>query len=170
MAFTIENEDGTILLLPKTTPELVDPDKARAAIDRDRNIRRSHLYPLIDATARFACSLLIAAQGCEAFDLPRSPWILIVGDDLNFAWGPSAFDRQSLDAAIGAADHCVLVTCGPDPWPYRVAATVAVRDRKNALLIESLPHQQEAWRNRVEGIRGDKFPITFCMPLPKDAA
>ncbi|WP_407146349.1 hypothetical protein [Bradyrhizobium sp. ORS 86] len=172
MAISFETEEAYTVLLPETEPQLVDPVKAREAIERDRNIRRSHLFPLFDATARFACSLLIAPQGCGAFELPRSPWIISIGDDMHFAWGPKAFPAESLDAAIRAADHGVMITSGPDPFPYRVAATVAVRDRKNALLIETLPHQQEAWRRRIELVRGaDEFtrelPITYCMPFPE---
>ena len=62
---------------------------------------------------------------------------------------------------------CVMITSGPDPYPYRVAATVAVRDRKNALIIETLPHQKEAWQRRIEHVRGaDELPTIYCMPAP----
>jgi hypothetical protein len=167
MAICFELEEGYTVILPETSAQLVDPVKAREAIERDRNIRRSHLYPLFDATARFACSFLIAAQGCNTFDLPRSPWIITIGDDLHFAWGPKAFPAISLDAAIKAADHGVMITSGPDPFPYRVAATVGVRDRKNALLIETLPHQKTAWQARIDAVReGNELPITYCMPAP----
>jgi hypothetical protein len=171
MTIQFETEDGCTVFLPETSAQLVDPEKARNRTDHDRNFRRSHLYPLFDATARFACTLLFAPQGCSAFDLPRAPWMIAIGDDLNFAWGPKAFPAESLDAAIKAADHGVMITSGPDPFPYRVAATVAVRDRKNALLIETLPHQKEAWQRRIEFVRGSsELPITYCMPLPEKGA
>jgi hypothetical protein len=118
-------EDGCTLLLPAQPTVLVDPETARQAIARDRNIRRSHLFPLMDATAHFACSWLLAPQGCEPFDLPRAPWVITIGDDLHFALGPKSFPSASLDAAIKAAGHCVLIASGPDRYPYRVAATVA---------------------------------------------
>jgi hypothetical protein len=141
---------------------------AREAIKRDRAIKRSHLYPLLDAAARFACSYLIAPQGCDEFELPRDPWIILIGDDLRFAWGPDAFPAASLDAAIRAADHGVVITSGPEPFPYQKAATVAARDRKNVLLIETLPHQKEAWQRRIEAVRGENgLPITFCIPFPE---
>jgi hypothetical protein len=165
ISFEIENVG--MVFLPETSTILFDPQQAREALKRDRACRRSHLYPLLDATAHFACSWLIAPQGCDVFELPRDPWIITIGDDLNFAWGPNAFPATSLDAAIKAADHGVVITSGPDPYPYRVAATVAVRDRKNALLIETLPHQKEAWERRIEAVRGGKeLPITFCVPFP----
>ena len=90
---------------------------------------------------------------------------------MHFAWGPKAFPAMSLDAAIRAADHGVMITSGPDPYPYRVAATVAVRDRKNALVIETLPNQKEAWQARIDAAReGKHLPITYCMPAPTKGA
>jgi hypothetical protein len=171
MSIQFETEDGCTVFLPELPTQLLDPEKARQAIARDRNIRRSHLFPLMDATARFACSWLIAPQGCDSFELPRGPWIITIGDDFHFAWGPKAFPADSLDAAIKGADHAVMITSGPDPYPYRVAATAAVRDRKNALIIESLPHQKEAWQRRIEHVRGKvELPITYCMPVPTRGA
>ncbi|MDI2103932.1 MULTISPECIES: hypothetical protein [Bradyrhizobium] len=168
MSISFETEDACTVFLPDTQAILVEAQKAREALERDRAYQRSHLYPLFDATARFACSLLIAPQGCNEFELPQDPWIVSIGDDFHFAWGPKAFPATSLDAAIRAAGHCVLITSGPDPFPYRVAATVAARDRKNALLIETLPHQKVAWQRRIEFVRGaDELPITYCIPEPE---
>jgi hypothetical protein len=162
--------DGALVMLPETHHGVFEPEKARKSIESDRKVRRSHLYPLLDATARFACSFLIAPQGCAPFDLPREPWIIILGDDLHFAWGPKAFDATLLDAAIKSAGQFVIISSGPEPYPYRVAATVAVRDRRNALLIETLPHQQEAWRLRIQAIRGADAPIVMCVPHPTTEA
>ncbi|QOZ34430.1 hypothetical protein [Bradyrhizobium sp. CCBAU 53421] len=174
MTITFE-ADGCTIFLPETESSLVNPELARSAIERDRNIRRSHLFPLFDATARFACSLLVVPQGCKPFELPRDPWIISIGDDMHFSWGPQAFPAESLEAAIKAAEHGVIITSGPDPFPYRVAATVAVKHRMNCLLIETLPHQKDAWRERIEAVRGaDEFtgelPITYCMPFPAKGA
>lgn len=171
MAIQFEIDDACTVFLPEMPTMLLDPEQARQAIARDRNIRRSHLYPLLDAVARFACSKLLVPQGCNTFELPRSPWIIVIGDDMHFAWGPKAFPAMSLDAAIRAADHGVMITSGPDPYPYRVAATVAVRDRKNALVIETLPNQKEAWQARIDAAReGKHLPITYCMPAPTKGA
>jgi hypothetical protein len=159
-------EEDILVLLPKTEPILLAPDKVRERI-KDREIRRSHLFPLFDATAHFGCSYLIVPQGCSPFDLPRNPWIIFVCDDLNFAWGPKAFPAESLDAAIAKADYFVLVTSSPEPFPYQAAATVAIRNRGNVLLIESLPHQQDAWRSRIEAIRGPNPPMLMCAPEPQ---
>jgi hypothetical protein len=158
------------IFLPATPAMLVDPAKARAAIEGNRQIRRSHLFPLYDATASFACSLMNVFQGCETFEPPRSPFIVVIGDDLALAWGPAAFGADSLDRVIKAAGHCVLITSGPDPFPYRIAATAAARDRKNVLLIETRPNQQLAWLDRIEALRGKGLPMTQCVPEPESAA
>ena len=166
MSISFEIENGTVLC-PVTTPILVAPNKARSFIKKNKHANRSHIFPLIDAAANFACSLLMAVQGCDPFDLPRSPWIINLGDDLHFAWGPESFDEKSINRVIAAAESCVLVTSGPDPLPYRVAATCAVRDRKNVVLIESLPHQHDAWINRIESVReGKDLPTFVSIPNP----
>jgi hypothetical protein len=172
MSIQFETEDGcNTVFLPEMPTLLQDPAMVRQAIARDRNVRRSYLFPLLDAVASFACSWLLAPQGCPAFDLPRDPWIVTIGDDLHFAWGPKAFPAESLDAAIKAADQCVVITSGSEPYPYRVAATVAIRDRKNALIVETLPHQMEAWQRRIEHVRGaDELPTFYCVPAPAKGA
>ena len=170
MNITFEIDGVGLVMLPETHHMLFDPEQAREFIKKDRKVRRHYLYPLLDATAHFACSFLIAPQGCEPFDLPREPWIIILGDHLHFAWGPKAFDAKLLDAMIKSAGQFVIISSGPEPLAYRVAATVAVRDRLNALLIETRPHQQEAWRSRIEEIRGADAPILLCVPHPTEAA
>lgn len=168
MTISFETDHGTVLL-PETSAMALDAEKARQSIKRDRNFRRSHLYPLLDAVANFACSLLFVPQGCSEFGPYRAPWIMSVGDDMHFAWGPQAFGHDLFSAAISSADQCVMITSGPDPFPYRAAATFAVRDRKNVLLIETLPHQQEAWRTCIEAVRGDDVLATlFCVPEPQE--
>lgn len=170
MAIQFETDNGSTVFLPELPAQGMDPEKARQAIARDRNIRRSYLFPLMDSVARFACSWLIVPQGCGPFDLPRDPWIVTIGDDMHFAWGPRAFAAESLDAAIKAASHGIVITSGPEPYPYRIAATVAVRDRKNALLIETLPHRREEWKRRIEHVRGDNdLPMTWCLAAPSEA-
>lgn len=160
MSITIET-DGATVFLPEVAPVLVPPENARASIKRDRAIRKSHLFPLFDACASFACSLLMVQQGCETFNLPQGPWIIAIGDDFHFAWGPAAFGDASLDAAIKAAAYCVLISSGPEPYPYRVAATVAARDRRNVLLIETQPYQQEAWQERVRRAHGEGIGMFY---------
>ena len=168
MSITIKTEDYTVLL-SEASVHAYEPEKARQAIKRDVKIRCSHLFPLLEAVAHFSCSHLLAPQGCAAFELPRSPWIIVVGDDMHFAWGPEAFPKDSLNAAIKAADYFVLVTSGPEPTPYKVAAEVAARNRQNAILIESLPHQQDAWLSRIRQLRGANVPMLHCAPIPEGA-
>ena len=169
MSLSIQTEDYTVFFA-ETSVHSMDPEKARQAIKRDAKIRRSHLFPILHAVAHFACSHLFVPQGCAAFELPRSPWIIVVGDDMHFAWGPEAFPEVSLNAAIKAADHFVIVTSGLAPMPYRVAATVAARDRGNALLIETLPEQHGAWLSRIELLRGANTPMFQCVPFPTEGA
>jgi hypothetical protein len=169
MGISFETEDGFVLLA-ETQPIEIKCREAKAFLKKNPAVRVTHLYPLIDAVATFACSQIVVPQGSTPFELPRSPWIVSIGDDMHFAWGPQAFPTDSLDAAISAANQCVLITSGPDKFPYRLAATSAARDRKNVLLIETRPSQQEAWQSRIESIRGDQtLPIFFSIPAPEAA-
>jgi hypothetical protein len=167
LSLSIQTEDY-IVFLAETSVHSFEPEKARQAIKRDVNIRRSHLFPILEAVAHFACSHLLAPQGCAAFELPRSPWIIVVGDDMHFSWGPQAFPEDSLNAAIKAAGHFIIVSSGPELLPYQAAATVAARDRGNALLIETLPHQEGAWLSRIEKLRGANAPMVRCVPFPAE--
>jgi hypothetical protein len=71
MNITFEIEGVGLVILPETHHVVFEPEWARKIIKSDRKVRQSHLYPLLDATAHFACSFLLAPQGCETFDLPR---------------------------------------------------------------------------------------------------
>jgi hypothetical protein len=164
---SFETEDGMVLLA-ETQPIEIKCREAKAFLEKNPAVRASHLYPLIDAVATFACSQMIVPQGATPFELLRSPWIVSIGDDMHFAWGPQAFPAESLKAVIADANQCVLITSGPDKFPYRAAATWAARDRKNVLLIETRPSQQEAWQSRIDSIRGDRtLPIFFSLPEPE---
>jgi hypothetical protein len=49
MSITFEIDGATVLLA--SIHMLFDPEKARKSIEKDRNIRRCHLYPLLYAAA-----------------------------------------------------------------------------------------------------------------------
>ena len=64
MAISFDAENATVFL-PETLVVLTDPEKARQAIKRDVKMRRSHLFPLFDATAHFACSVMPSPHAGE---------------------------------------------------------------------------------------------------------
>jgi hypothetical protein len=164
-------QEGTawICILPAAIS--INRKQARAALKNNGVWRESrHLKPLFETVRDFACSLLLVHQGQHEHPLPeRAPWIVILGDDLFDALGPDAFHGPSLDALIMAADRAVMVTCGPDQYFYNVAATHAARDRRNCLLIETLPKQQQAWEARLQTGKGD-LPTLCGLPYPEDHA
>jgi hypothetical protein len=53
--FTFEM-DGALVALPRNPPVLFDPEQARKSIEKDRNLRRSYLYPLLDESSQLAIS------------------------------------------------------------------------------------------------------------------
>jgi hypothetical protein len=171
VSITIERPDLTILL-PERAPFLYGRDEARKALQlgMGRGVSRHFKGPL-EATRDFGVHLLMAFQGSEAFDAPPSPWIAMLGDDMGFAIGPDAFGAVSLDRLILDAERAVIVSSGPEPHAYNVAATHAARDRRNCILIETLPPQVEAWKARFRAVRGkDDLPTLFCVPAPSECA
>lgn len=52
--------DGALVMLPETHHVVFEPEKARKIIKSDRKVRRSHLYPLLDATAQEQAAALPA--------------------------------------------------------------------------------------------------------------
>jgi hypothetical protein len=148
----------------------IDRQQARAALE-NKNFRRRcrHHRPLLEIVRDFACSLLLVFQGQHEHPVPKgTPWIVILGDDTFAACGPEAFHGPSLDALITASDQAVLIMSGPEQLAYNVAATHAARDRRNVILIETLPSQQQAWEDRIRLIRHDDLPMFRCLPVPED--
>lgn len=126
-----------------------------------------YLRPILEAVRRYACKLLLTFQGGSGFVLPSTPWVIVLTDDFLTANGPAAFDGPSLDAAIRAADYCVLVTSGPERGAYQAAATHVAQLRHNVILIETQPYQQEAWLTRIQCIRGANILATLLScPMP----
>jgi len=52
---------------------------------------------------------------------------------------------------------------------YSAAATHAARDRRNVILIETLPAQLKAWEDLLKELRGDDLSALICLPLYDDA-
>jgi hypothetical protein len=144
--------------------------QARAALKNKDVWRESrHLKPLFEVVRDYACSLLLVRQGQHEHPLPeRTPWIVILGDDLFGALGPDAFHRPSLDALIMAAVQVVLVACGLEQLLYNMAATHAARHRRNCILIETLPEQMEAWEARLKAVNSD-LPIFYGLVPPEES-
>ena len=116
-----------------------------------------HLAPLYAAARDHGCIVGIVPQGAGHFDPPPAgrPAIIILGDDLDQALGPSAFDEQSLRRLLKGVRLAAVVACEPLPEIYESAAHHAVLLRKNVVIVETRPEQEIAWVNLIRSIAPD---------------
>ncbi len=116
-----------------------------------------YLSPLYQAVRDFGCALVIVTQGLEPFDLVTAgmPVILVLGDDLDEALGPAAFDAKSLRRLLKGVRLAAVVACEPLPEIYASAARHAVLLRKDVVLVETQPEQEIAWVNLIKSIEPD---------------
>jgi hypothetical protein len=116
-----------------------------------------HLVPLYEAAHDFGCLLAMVPQGAGPFDAPGDdrPVIAVIGDDLDQALGPSAFDEQSLRYLLKGVRLAAIVSCDPLPEIYASAARHAVLLRKNVVIVETQPEHEIAWFNLIKSIAPD---------------
>ena len=116
-----------------------------------------HLAPLYEAARDFGCLLAMVPQGVGPFDAPGAdrPVIAVIGDDLDEALGPSAFDEQSLRRLLRGVRLAAVVACEPLPGIYAEAARHAVLLRKNVVIVETQPEHEIAWFNLIKLIAPD---------------
>jgi hypothetical protein len=116
-----------------------------------------HLTPIYEAARDFGCLLAMVPQGAGHFDPPPAgrPAIIILGDDLDQALGPSAFDEQSLRRLLKGVRLAAVVACEPLPRIYATAARHAVLLRKNVVIVETRPEHEIAWVNLIRSIAPD---------------
>ncbi len=116
-----------------------------------------HLAPLYEAARDFGCLLAMVPQGAGPFDAPPAgrPAIVIIGDDLDQALGPSAFHAKSLRRLLRGVRLAAVVACEPLPEIYAEAARHAVVLRKNVVIVETRPEHEIAWFNLIKSIAPD---------------
>lgn len=163
------NDISMITVLPGTIT--LDREAASAWLKNKKVARKRwrHMLPLIECVQDYACSLMWVFQGRHEHVVPTdAPWIVILGDDTIAAIGPDGFHGPSLDELIAAAARVVLISAFPEQNFYNAAATYAAYYRQNVILIETLPEQQDAWRDKLQSVKSE-IPILFCMVIPEGA-
>ncbi len=83
------------------------------------------------------------------------PAIVIIGDDLDEALGPSAFDERSLRRLLRGVRLAAVVACKPLPQIYAAAARHAVLLRQNVVIVETRPEHEITWFNLIKSIAPD---------------
>ncbi len=116
-----------------------------------------HLAPLYEAARDFGCLLAMVPQGARRFDPPGAdrPVIAVIGDDLDQALGPSAFDEKSLRRLLRGVRLAAVIGCEPLPQIYAEAARHAVLLRKNVVIVETRAEFEIAWVNLIKSVAPD---------------
>ena len=137
------------------------PEMLRIAIERT-----PHLVAPLTAARDHGCRFVVVAQGKRGFRITDGPpAIVIIGDDMAAALGPSAFNERSLERYFRTCHYAAFVACRAEPIVYAAAATYAVERRKNVAIIETLPSRLDEWVLAVEAAKpGIKMLIADVKP------
>lgn len=113
-----------------------------------------HLVPIVEAVRDFCCRLALLPQHFGPLDPPAPgiPTIIVLGDDLDEALGPAAFDERSLRRSLKGVRLAAVVSCEPLPEILADAARHAVLLRKNVVIIETQSEQEIPWLNLIREI------------------
>ena len=116
-----------------------------------------HLAPLYAAARDHGCIFGIVPQGAGPFNPPPAdrPAIIVIGDDLDRALGPSAFDERSLRRLLRGVRLAAVVACEPLPEIYAEAARHAVLLRKSVVIVETRPEHEITWFSLIKSIAPD---------------
>lgn len=112
-----------------------------------------HLRPILLAVRDHGVGLAVVPQCRDTFELPTArPHVVIIGDDLHEALGPTAFDRLSLKRVVRRAGAAIVVSSSPEFLPYATAAGIALLGR-DVVLVETLPAFELEWIHYIERYR-----------------
>jgi hypothetical protein len=107
----------------------------------------AHLIPIVDAVLGYGCAHVLVTQGKNGKigPLPSDkPIITVIGDDLYTSLGPNGF-HPSIRKLFRAAEAAVIVACAPEQKFYAIAATVAVLEHRNAVIVECRTERELEW-------------------------
>jgi hypothetical protein len=125
-------------------------DYVIASMDRLRSVRErtpDHLIPILDAVIDYGCAHVMVTQGRDGKIGPMptdKPIITIIGDDTLTSLGPAGF-HPSIKKLFRAAGAAVIIACAAEQKFYAIAATVAVLERRNAVIVECRTERELEW-------------------------
>ena len=109
-------------------------------------------HPLL-AVRDHGCRFMLAAQSSERFTVPQDrPAIVIIGDDLSAALGPAGFHAESLRSYLARCSGAVIVPRVPLPEAYAHACDLAVRLRRDVVIIETRPEREAEWYGFLQAV------------------
>ncbi len=138
-----------------------------------------HFEPVMEAVRDHRVAFALVPQKAGRFNLPDigRPFLLILGDDLHEALGPSAFHRKSVRRTLQKAIGVSIVGCEPLVDVYAAAVDALVQQGRLSgalrgvagvkwrlfVLIETRPEQVGPWLRLVLAERPDIKPIVATV-------
>jgi hypothetical protein len=150
-----------------TSPPKVTRQELDQTIDELRAIGGVHLLPIMIAVRDYdiAFAEILQDDGPVSFSFEK-PTIILLGDDLEEAKGPSAFHDESVRAVLGKVSRVIIVACDAQTRFYTLAAIRAALDRQHVLIIETRPQHEADWCALIQNHRPG-LPIVLCsIPTP----
>lgn len=120
-------------------------DRQRAA-ERLKASGGTHLLPLVDAAEHGVTTVFVV--GRERFPVRRihreHGMVVIIGDDLHTAQGPSGYHLRTLTKLAGKANAWAVMSGAPVPAVYAAAAVMATTGAI-VLLVETQIREELSW-------------------------
>jgi hypothetical protein len=135
-------------------------------IDHLHSIGADHLLPIFEAVRDHGVAFCNILQDAGRFSFPLDkPTIILFGDDLFEAKGPSAFHRKSVRAILAKISSVIVISCDAEERFYAPAAANAAMLRQHVLIVETLPRFEADWVNYIQNVRPG-LPTLLCGVLP----
>jgi hypothetical protein len=116
----------------------------------------AHIKSIYAAVRDYHIHHVLLTQNEKSFNIAQlkefGPMVVIIGDDTNCALGPSAFDQSALRVLIGKSTCVAIIASMIVPDIYKCLSLMAGLFRVNAIIIETRPEQEMAWREYVRGV------------------
>jgi hypothetical protein len=107
-------------------------------------------------------------QGEFAFAIDK-PTILLLGDDLDEAFGPTAFHAKSMRRFIKRCGLVVVVACEPKPELYAMAAETAILTRQHVAIVETRSEHEADWIHHLRRVKPQLPLLVGTVSPPTEA-
>ena len=152
-----------------TSPPKITNQELDQTIDELRAIGGVHLLPIMIAVQDYGIAFSQIRHDCGlvsfSFDKPT---IILLGNDLEEAKGPSAVHEEMVRAVLDKVSRVIIVAGDAQPRFYALAATRAAIFREHVLIIETHPQHEGDWCALIQH-RRIGLPIVLCSILATSA-
>ena len=126
----------------------------------------SHFRPVYEAVRDSGLAYTMILPGQRQHRRPKKlqgrPLLLIIGDDLELAEGPTAFNEKTLKWGLRGAASIIIHAAAPKAAHYAGAVEAALRFQKS-VIIETRPSHEIEWLKFV-GRHAPKTPHLIITP------